>query len=69
MKSASQYHLTDEEMALPVGKKPDKEEFEAWLTRPDKDKGSSAETVRKRLVKKLRKNSPLHAMKLLANRS
>jgi hypothetical protein len=57
-KPATPYRFTDEEMALPAGKKPGKEEFEAWLTRPDKDKGASAETVRKRLVKKLLKNSP-----------
>ncbi len=49
------YHFTDEEMALPLGKKPNRKELEQWLTRPDKDKGCSAETVRKRLVKKLHK--------------
>lgn len=52
------YHFTDEEMALPTGRKPTKEEFEEWLTRPDKDKGATGKAVRNRLVKKLRKNFP-----------
>lgn len=57
-KQEKPYHFTDEEMALPTGKVPDKEEFEKWLTRTDKDKGSAAEVVRKRLIKKLRKEFP-----------
>jgi hypothetical protein len=48
--------LTDEEMALP-GVTPTAEELEQWLTQPD-DKGSSAEVVRKRLLKKFRKEFP-----------
>ena len=44
--------LTDEEMALP-GFQPTDEELEAWLTKPEIGRASKAETVRKRLVKKL----------------
>jgi hypothetical protein len=57
-KPVRKYRFTDEEMALPAGRNPGKEEFDEWLSRPDKDKGSDAETVRKRLVKKLRKEFP-----------
>ncbi len=46
--------LTDEEMALP-GAAPTAEELEKWLIAPDKDKGSDAEAVRERLVKKFHK--------------
>jgi hypothetical protein len=44
--------LTDEEMALP-GFKPTDEELEAWLAKPEIGRASKAETVRKRLIKKL----------------
>jgi hypothetical protein len=44
--------LTDEEMALP-GFQPSDEELEAWLLKPEIGKASKAETVRKRLIKKL----------------
>ena len=49
--------FTDEEMALP-GVTPNKQELEQWLIKPDKDKGSPAETVRKRLLKKFTKEFP-----------
>lgn len=57
-KPAKKYHFTDEEMALPFGRRPNKEELEEWLTRPDTDKGVKAETARKQLLKKLRKDFP-----------
>jgi len=49
--------LTDEDMALP-GYTPTKKELEEWLDLPDKGKGSPAETVRKRLIRNLRKEFP-----------
>lgn len=51
---SKKYHFTDEEMALP-GVNASEAELEAWLTKPDKDKGTDAEKVRKRLVTKLNK--------------
>ena len=48
------YHFTDEEMALP-GVNATEAELENWLTKPDKDKGTEAEKVRKRLMTKLNK--------------
>jgi len=44
-------------MALP-GYTPTKKELEEWLDLPDKGKGSPAETVRKRLIRNLRKEFP-----------
>ncbi len=49
--------FTDEEMALP-GIVPTKEELEEWLTRPDKDRGSSAALAKKRMLERFRKNHP-----------
>jgi hypothetical protein len=46
--------LSDEEMALP-GTAPSAAELDKWLTLPDKDKGTSGEVARKRLLKKFRK--------------
>ena len=54
-KPAKAYRFTDEEMAMP-GINPTQEQFEQWVTSPDKDKGSDAEVVRKRLLKKLQKD-------------
>jgi hypothetical protein len=54
--SKKHYSFTDEQMALP-GISPTAAEFEAWLTKPDKDKGTDAETVRGRLLNKLKKET------------
>lgn len=53
-KATKKYNYTDEEMALP-GINPSTEDFENWLTKPDKDKGASAEVVRKRLLSRINK--------------
>ncbi len=47
--------LTDEEMALPLRRKPTKDEFNEFLDR-GQGKGSALETVRKRVLSNLAAN-------------
>ncbi len=52
--SKSTYHFTDEEMALPMRKKPTKDELSEFLDRKQ-GKGAGIETVRKRVLANLAK--------------
>ena len=55
VKAKKQYRFTDEEMALPLKRKPTKEEFNEFLNRKQ-GKGAVVETVRKRILAKLATN-------------
>ena len=55
-KSKKRY-LTDEEMELPIGKKPTEAELEEWLNRPD-GKGYSLEEARQRILDRNAKKYP-----------
>lgn len=54
-KPTKKYHFTNEEMALPLKRKPNKEELNEFLDRKQ-GKGADVETVRKRVLAKLAAN-------------